>query len=105
MSKPAWANTVSVKRQAAPVQQSELRPGDFFVLPGNPGHAVLVLDLAQAADGRQRALLGQSYMPAQNAYVLRPRPDAVWFDLDRSQAVDTPFWEPFPWDSLRRLPD
>jgi hypothetical protein len=101
----AWANTVSLERQAAKVDAADLRAGDFFVAPGNPGHSVLVLDLASAPGGRRFALLGQSYMPAQNLQVLRPQSGAVWFEIDPAHEVDTPFWAPFPWTSLRRLPD
>ena len=99
----AWANTVSIAKQAKPVDVSDLRPGDFVILPGNPGHAVIVLDLARAKDGRRRALLGQSFMPAQSFQVLKPKGAEVWFGVDPNHTLDTPFWEPFPWSSLRRL--
>jgi hypothetical protein len=98
----AWANTVSLEKQARRVEAAEIRAGDFFILPGNPGHTVLVLDLARSGD-RSLALLGQSFMPAQSFQVLRPRADAVWFELDPARDVATPFWRPFPWTSLRRL--
>ncbi len=98
----AWSNTVSLDKQARRVLAADVRPGDFFVLPGNPGHTVLVLDLARQGD-RKLALLGQSYMPAQNFQVLRPRAGAVWFELDPERDVATPFWRPFPWTSLGRL--
>jgi hypothetical protein len=101
----AWANTVSVERRALRVDPADVRVGDFFVQPGNPGHAVMIWDMAQARDGRLVALLGQSYMPAQSLQVLRPRGDAVWFGLNPGQALATPFWWPFSWKSLRRLPD
>ena len=100
----AWANTVSLEKQAKPVEPDQIRAGDFFILPGNPGHAVLVLDVAEKGDERV-ALLGQSFMPAQNTQVLRPADGGPWFRLDPSKAVDTPFWKPFPWASLRRLPE
>lgn len=100
----AWANTVSLEKQAKPVTPFELRAGDFFILPGNPGHVVLVLDVATQGDERV-ALLGQSFMPAQNAQVLRPSDGGPWFRLDPTKDVDTPFWKPFPWGSLRRLPE
>jgi hypothetical protein len=97
-----WANTGSLSAQALPVTADSVRPGDFFVLPGNPGHAVLILDLACDADGRRVALLGQGFMPAQGLYVLGgdQRP---WFTLTPGAPVITPFWDPFPWSSLRRL--
>lgn len=98
----AWANTVSLEKQSKPVKPEEIRAGDFFILPGNPGHVVLVLDVAKKGDERV-ALLGQSFMPAQNAQVLRPAGGGPWFRLDPAKDVDTPFWKPFPWSSLRRL--
>lgn len=100
-----WANTVSLAKQAKPVGIEQLRPGDFVVLPGGPGHAVLVVDLARAADGRLVALLGQGFMPAQNFHILRGDDGSPWFAIDPGKgAVQTPFWpEPFPWSSLRRL--
>jgi hypothetical protein len=99
----AWANTVSVARQAKRVKPADLAPGDFFIMPGNPGHSVLVLDLARDAQGRRVALLGQSYMPAQSFQVLRPAPKAVWFELKTGDPVKTPFWRPFPWTTLERF--
>ncbi|HZO14824.1 MAG TPA: DUF4846 domain-containing protein [Polyangiaceae bacterium] len=97
-----YAGTGSLAKYSATVKRDHLAPGDFFVLPGNPGHTVLVLDLARDRRGRTVALLGQSFMPAQSFHVLRA-PDGIWFDLD-VDAVKTPFWPaPFPWSALRRL--
>jgi hypothetical protein len=98
----AWLNTGSLARDTHPVSPEALRPGDFFVLPGNPGHAVLVLDLARCRDGRTLGLLGQGFLPAQNAHVLRPSRQQTWFVLDPPRPIETPFWRPFPWSSLRR---
>ena len=101
-----WANTGSLARQAAPTTLAALRPGDFVVMPGSPGHAVLVLDLATGPGGQRAVLLGQGYMPAQSFQVLRPEPESVWFPIDEaSGGIKTPFWEIFPWSALRRLDD
>jgi len=101
----AWANTGSLARQAKKIGRGELRPGDFFVIPGGPGHAVLILDVARAEDGRIALLLGQGFMPAQSFHVLRPDASGPWFVVaaDDESGVDTPFWQIFPWSSLRRL--
>jgi hypothetical protein len=101
----AWANTGSLSRQGAKIKRDALRPGDFFVLPGGPGHAVLILDVAAAEDDRVALLLGQGFMPAQSFHVLRPDgAKGPWFVVEASDAgVKTPFWETFPWTSLRRL--
>jgi hypothetical protein len=113
----AWANTGSLARDTEPVPASDLRPGDFVVQPGGPGHAVLVLDLARGPDGRRALLLGQGFMPAQSFHVLRPSPrsgapapqppggaDSPWFVVEPGDpALDTPFWAPFPWKTLHRF--
>ena len=98
-----WANTGSLATEAKKVEIADLRPGDFFVMPGAPfGHAVLVLDVASAG-GKKQALVGQGFMPAQSFHVLRTNGSA-WFAIDEAAgALTTPFWKPFPWSSLRRL--
>lgn len=101
------ANTASLAKEAKPIAVADLKPGDFVVMPGVPfGHAVLVLDVARASDGRRVALLGQGFMPAQSFHVLRRSPKETWFVLDEASGkLETPFWEPFPWSALRRLPE
>jgi hypothetical protein len=99
-----WANTGGLAIQAKKITLEEARPGDFVVLPGSPGHAVLMLDMAVGPGGQRVVLLGQGFMPAQSFQVLRPEKGRVWFTLDASATgVKTPFWPVFPWDSLRRL--
>jgi hypothetical protein len=102
----AWANTGSLARDTDRVALDELRPGDFVVQPGAPGHAVLVLDVATGPGGRRALLLGQGFMPAQSFQVLKPGADeGAWFLVDPgSVALDTPFWAPFPWKTLHRFP-
>ncbi|WP_170319528.1 DUF4846 domain-containing protein [Polyangium spumosum] len=102
-----WTNTGALARDGERVALDALRPGDFFVLTGVPfGHTVLVLDMAKDAAGRRVVLLGQSFVPAQNVHVIRPEPTSAWFVVDESRgALTTPFWDPFPFDSLRRLPE
>jgi hypothetical protein len=101
-----WANTGSLARDTRPVSLADLAPGDFMVMEGSPfGHAVLVLDLAKAPDGRVALLLGQGYMPAQRFQVLRPSPASPWFVLEKdAKEIVTPFWKPFPTSALRRFP-
>lgn len=97
----AEAGTATLADTAHRVERADLRAGDFFVVGGHPGHAVLVLDVAVDAAGHRRALLGQGFMPAQDFHVLAHDGDP-WFSLD-GDTVDTPFWTPFPLSALRRL--
>ena len=99
-----YASTISLAQHTDAVEKRAIAAGDFFILPGGPGHAVLVLDIATSAEGKRVALLGQGYMPAQDFQVLGAQSDATgpWFSLDDS-SVDTPFWVPFPWTALHRF--
>jgi hypothetical protein len=102
----AWASTGSLAHEGTPVAFDEVRAGDFFVMAGRPfGHAVLVLDVARGPGGRVALLLGQGYMPAQSFQVLSPGGPSPWFLVEPGATeVETPFWDPFPRASLRRLP-
>jgi len=97
-----WAGTASLDETTRRVPRNELRPGDFVVTGGHPGHAVLILDVAEDGAGHRRALLGQGFMPAQDFQVLAHDGDP-WFSLD-DDALATPFWPAFAWSALRRLP-
>lgn len=100
-----WANTGALARDAQKISLDEVRPGDFFVLAGSPGHAVLILDVVKNESGNRALLLGQGYMPAQSFHVLRSSAETAWFSVDAAAGgMQTPFWPaPFPWSSLRRL--
>jgi hypothetical protein len=96
-----YAGTLSLAAGTQRPSREDVRPGDFFVLGGSPGHTVMVLDMARDAAGRRVALLGQGFTPAQDFHVLSPGDGGPWFSLE-GDAVATPFWTPFPWSSLRR---
>jgi hypothetical protein len=101
-----YAGTLSLSRELQPVPLAEVQPGDVLIKGGSPGHAVLVLDVAQdARQGTRYALLAQSYMPAQDIHVLRNGPGrGAWFRLDAAApVVETPEWN-FGSDQLKRWP-
>ncbi len=100
-----YASTISLaSRTSDTIPKADVAPGDFFVLPGGPGHAILILDIAVDDAGHKVALLGQGYMPAQDFHVIvPPGSSSPWFSFDGDE-VDTPFWPaPFPWSSLHRF--
>lgn len=98
-----YGGTRSLASEGRSVSRAAIAPGDFFVWPGSAGHghAVLVLDVAVAADGRRVALIGQGYTPAQDFHVLSPGTGMAWFSLD-GESVATPHWPAFTWLMLRR---
>lgn len=74
------------------------QPGDVLVVPGSPGHAVVVLDVASAG-ARTWVLVGQGYMPAMELHVA-PGPDGGWFPREGDTLPTQPI--PMPWRALRR---
>lgn len=101
-----YAGTLSLVRELDKVPDRRLvEAGDLFIQGGSPGHAVIVVDVAEDANGRRAVLLAQSYMPAQDVHVLRnPRtPGSPWYVIDADDPLATPEWH-FPSGSLRRFP-
>ncbi len=102
-----YAGTRSLRLDSDPADR--IQPGDFYVQPGGPGHAVVVLDVADHPDGRRVALVGQGFMPAEDFHVLRAGHDRVidrvWFLLpdEAHPTLDTPSWAPFEAGDARRF--
>ena len=103
-----YAGTKSLSRELRPVPLAAVRPGDVLIHGGAPGHAVLVVDVAEHPASRQQyVLLAQSYMPAQSIHVLRnieaPALGA-WFAVPGAAEArfDTPEWT-FAREELKRF--
>ncbi|MBJ6109813.1 hypothetical protein JAO73_12375 [Hymenobacter sp. BT523] len=93
-----YAGTLSLSRELRPTPLAAVQPGDVLIHGGAPGHAVLVVDVAENPATHQRyVLLAQSYMPAQSIHLLRnvdaPKLGA-WFAVPgpAEAAFDTPEW-------------
>ena len=101
----SYAGTQSLARELDKVvDPSRIEAGDVFIQGGSPGHAVLVLDVAEDARGKRAVLLAQSYMPAQDIHVLRNpgTPGNPWYVIAGDGPLATPEWH-FPPGSLRRF--
>jgi len=103
-----YAGTQSLRFDSEPVGTRKIEGGDFFVQPGGPGHAVVVLDVAENKSGERIALIGQGFMPAEDFHVLQSSGtvDQVWFHLPRAtdEAMSTPSWPtPFRRSHARRF--
>jgi hypothetical protein len=102
-----YAGTASLERELQKVHDTrDVRAGDVFIQPGYPGHAVLVVDVAEDSHtGRRVFLLAQSYMPAQDIHILRNPaggPLGAWYDSDFGPTLKTPEWT-FAAGHLRRF--
>lgn len=100
-----YAGSASLERELTPVErEASVVPGDVFIQGGHPGHAVLVVDVAEdVAASRRYFLLAQSYMPAQQVHLLRnPARADPWYLAGAPGPLVTPEWI-FPPGSLRRF--
>lgn len=85
--------TASLSKQLRPVAMMNMQPGDVLIKGGFPGHAVIVMDMAQNAAGEKIYLLAQSYMPAQDIHILKNPSDEVlspWYRLNGDTDIITP---------------
>ena len=72
---------------------SFVQPGDVLIRGGFPGHAVLVMDVAENESGEKIFLLAQGFMPAQDMHVLlNPAEEdgSLWYKAAKDQWVITP---------------
>lgn len=92
----AYCGTASLEKQLRRVTfLNDIQPGDVFIKGGFPGHAVMVIDVAQNGKGEKIYLLCQSYMPAQDIHLLKNPMDpdrSPWYKVIDNQEVITPEW-------------
>lgn len=101
-----YAGTLSLEKELKPVANfSDIQIGDVFIQGGSPGHAVLVIDVAENKKQQKKIfLLAQSYMPAQNIHILRnPGGSSPWYEVKKINTLVTPEWS-FNIKALRRVP-
>lgn len=81
-----YAGTISLDRESVSLtQNSQIKPGDFLIKPGSPGHSVIVVGVAKNYSGKRLYLLAESFMPAQDIHILvnRVKPQlSPWYELD-----------------------
>lgn len=85
--------TYTVNAMSNPIPLTSMQPGDMFVKAGSPGHAMIVMDVAQNTAGQKIYLLAQSYMPAQDMHiVVNPGNSALspWYQANDGGVIVTP---------------
>jgi hypothetical protein len=85
--------TASLAKQMKTIPINELAAGDVLVRGGFPGHAAMVMDVAENQSGQRIYLLAQSYMPAQDIHILKNpsvEPASPWYFLDEGHIIETP---------------
>lgn len=65
-----YAGTASLSKELVDVTVSDLQIGDVFIIGGHPGHAMVIVDMAEDKVGNKAILVAQSYMPAQDIHIV-----------------------------------
>jgi hypothetical protein len=99
-----YAGTLSLSKELQKVPLKEMKIGDVLIQGGSPGHAVIVMDMAEDSKGNKVFMLAQSYMPAQDIQILvNPDNNSPWYQLDESkEVIRTPEWN-FTTNDLKRF--
>lgn len=82
----AYANTASLEKEMKPRKIEDIQIGDVFITSGNPGHAMIVVDMALDKDGNRALLFAQGMMPARSVHVvtnLEHGEDTPWYLIDK----------------------
>ncbi|MNJ86484.1 hypothetical protein D3C87_39830 [compost metagenome] len=101
-----YASTLSLDKELGSIELKDVAIGDVLIRGGSPGHAVIVVDMAENPSGEKLVLLAQSYMPAQDIQVLvNPMNTSTspWFNLGERARIYTPEWT-FEAFQLKRFP-
>ncbi|MCW3116424.1 MAG: hypothetical protein JWM28_506, partial [Chitinophagaceae bacterium] len=92
----SYAGTCSLASELKPVHDiNDIQPGDVFIKPGFPGHAMMVTDMVINEKGKKMFMLAQGYMPAQDMHVVNNYENAAispWFEIPVSGGLVTPEW-------------
>lgn len=102
----SYAGTLSLEKELKAVSVKDMKIGDVFIQGGSPGHAIIVVDMAEHKEsGKKIFMLAQSYMPAQETQILKnPNAESIspWYELDFGENLYTPEWN-FEAGDLKRF--
>ncbi|HEV2478481.1 MAG TPA: DUF4846 domain-containing protein [Puia sp.] len=102
-----YCSTRTLGKALTPKPFSRLTGGDVLIHAGSPGHAMLVIDVAEDSQGHRIYLLAQGYMPAQDIHIVKNPTEPTrspWYSADRaSRVLETPEYT-FSINELREWP-
>ena len=102
----SYAGSLSLSKELKQVDIHDLQIGDVFIHGGSPGHAIIVVDVAEDPKTIQKIfMLAQSYMPAQETQILKnPNNEKLspWYSTDFGETLNTPEWT-FAKSDLKRF--
>jgi len=67
-----YAGTLSLSKELKSVKLQDMQIGDVFIIGGSPGHAIIVIDMAENPETKDKCfVVAESYMPAQDIHILK----------------------------------
>ncbi len=104
----AYAGTLSLSEEMKNISIENMQIGDIFLKGATPGHAVIILDIAEnKKTGEKIFMIAQSYMPAQDIHILKNPENqelSPWYSMNFGEVLSTPEWE-FEKGQLMRFQD
>jgi hypothetical protein len=88
-----YCSTRTLAKQLLRASLNSVELGDVLIRGGSPGHAMIVVDVAEDGEGRRIYLLAQSYMSAQDIHIVKNPGDDLtpWYRADSTLGiVETP---------------
>lgn len=92
----SYCGTLSLEKEMKLQNLDKMKIGDVFIKGGSPGHAVIIVDMAENEKGEKIFMLAQSYMPAQQTQILinpNNKELGVWYSLKGKDELITPEWD------------
>jgi hypothetical protein len=99
-----YCGTYSLNKEMIAAAGTPIEAGQVFIKGGFPGHAVIIMDVAENEKGERIFLLAQSYMPAQSIHVLiNPNNSSIspWYSVEGA-LLETPEWD-FDWSMKKKF--
>ena len=99
-----YAGSLSLSKSLFNRNICDISIGDVFIIGGSPGHAIIIIDVAENKTGEKVFMLAQSYMPAQDIEILKNTGDensSPWYySVNITKDLITPQWN-FTIDQLK----
>lgn len=101
-----YAGTASLAKEMTAIPYSQIEPGDVFIRVGNPGHAMIVVDVATNSKTKQKAIIcAQSFVPAQEIEIVNNLNDpeiSPWYIVNETEmSIAFPQWTFTPYELKR----
>ncbi len=91
-----YAGTLSLSKEMQPISINNMQIGDVFIQGGSPGHAIIIVDMAENSDKEKIFMLAQSYMPAQDIHILKNLDNtkiSPWYKAANLEVLNSPEWQ------------